>query len=81
MVPSIFIFLFSVFIAVHELPALLQRESRKGLAVFGVLFIVGITLSILQALHIPVPNPTVLITFIFEPIAHIIDEILGIGRG
>lgn len=79
--PSIFIFLLSVFITLYELPSLLQGESRKVLLLFGFFLIAGMTLSILQALHIPVPNPTVFITFIFEPLAHIIDGMLGIGRG
>ena len=81
MVPSIFIFLLSVFIVVYELPSFLQGESKKGLVVFSVFLIAGMTLSILQTLRLPVPNPTAFITFIFEPLAHIIDEMLGIGRG
>lgn len=81
MVPSIFIFLLSVFIAVYELPSLLEGESRKDLVVFGVFLAAGMTLSILQVLRMPVPNPIVFITFIFEPLVRIIDEMLGIGRG
>lgn len=81
MMPSIFIFLLSVFIAVYELPSLLQGESRKDLVIFGMILVTGTTLSILQILHIPVPNLTALITFIFEPLAHMIDGMLGIGRG
>jgi hypothetical protein len=81
MVPSIFIFLLSVFIVVYELPSFLQGESKKGLVVFSVFLIAGMTLSILQTLRMPVPNPTVFITFIFEPLSHMIDGMLGIGGG
>ncbi|MFB9757375.1 hypothetical protein [Ectobacillus funiculus] len=81
MVPSISIFLLAVFIAMYELPSLLQQESRKDLTVFVIFLAAGMTLSILQVLRIPIPNPTVVITFIFEPLVHIIDRVLGIRRG
>lgn len=81
MMPSIFIFLLSVFIGVYELSSLLEGKTRKDLVVFVLFLIAGMALSILQTLRIPVPNPIALITFIFEPVVHIIDEILGIGRG
>ncbi|MFP3125519.1 hypothetical protein OH784_22800 [Ectobacillus funiculus] len=80
MVPSISIFLLAVFIAMYELPSLLQQESRKDLAVFVIFLAAGMTLSILQVLRISIPNPIVVITFIFEPLAHVIDRVLGIRR-
>ncbi|MDN4106423.1 hypothetical protein [Paenibacillus polymyxa] len=66
-----------IIIACIETPMLLKNKFIKELWIFSLLLIVGVMLGVLQTLHLPVPNPTEIITVIFKPIS---NEILSIFK-
>lgn len=55
-------------IAAIETPAMVRSKSGKDLAVFIVLLAFALTIGILHALRLPVPNPIQPIITLFKPI-------------
>lgn len=59
-------------IAAMETPYLIKKRMIKELLFFAVILLIGVILSILQALKIPIPNPLDWIIAIFKPIGDIV---------
>ena len=67
MLNSLGILLVATVIIIIEVPSLLEKKQKKELIVFSILLTIGVTLSILRAFGINIPNPLDLLTFIFKP--------------
>ncbi len=61
-------------ITIIEAPYLVRKRMIKELCIFAVILFIGMTLSILQVLRIPLPNPLDWITAMIKPIS---DAVLG----
>ncbi|PZX02423.1 hypothetical protein C7437_11115 [Psychrobacillus insolitus] len=72
MLNSLGILLVATVIIIIEVPSLLEKKQKKELIVFSILLIIGVTLSILRAFGINIPNPLDLLTFIFKPMNDLI---------
>ena len=72
MLNSLGILLVATVIIFIEVPSLLEKKQKKELIVFSILLIIGVTLSILRAFGINIPNPLDLLTFIFKPMNDLI---------
>ncbi|WHZ56134.1 hypothetical protein [Metabacillus hrfriensis] len=59
-----------------DVPSLLRKKEKKELWVFFILLLIGISLSIAQALHIEIPNPVDWITVIYQPLSDLIETLL-----
>ncbi|SHI84149.1 hypothetical protein [Desulfofundulus thermosubterraneus] len=67
---------FAVIIAI-ELPRLLRQKLYRETIAFFVLIAIGITLSLGQALQLPIPNVTKGIEAITRPLFKAIEKILS----
>ena len=72
MLNSLGILLVASVIIIIEVPSLLEKKQKKELIVFSILLFIGVTLSILRAFGINIPNPLDLLTFIFKPMNDLI---------
>jgi len=72
MLNSLGILLVATVIVFIEVPSLLEKKQKKELIVFSILLFIGVTLSILRAFGINIPNPLDLLTFIFKPMNDLI---------
>ena len=72
MLNSLGILLVATVIIFIEVPSLLEKKQKKELIVFSILLFIGVTLSILRAFGINIPNPLDLLTFIFKPMNDLI---------
>lgn len=64
-------------IACMEVPALVKNRFVKEAWAFSLLLTAGITLGVLQVLHVPVPSLSEMITFIYKPVS---DGILSLFK-
>ncbi|SFH11851.1 hypothetical protein SAMN05660649_03924 [Desulfotomaculum arcticum] len=62
------LFVFSIIIWI-EVPALVHKKMWRELIVFSILILIGMMLSIPQALGMHVPSPNDLVAAIFKPFA------------
>lgn len=60
----------------YQVPPLIRNEKWGELAAFAVLWLVGLVLSVLLAVGVKLPNPTLAIEFLLEPIVKILDKLL-----
>ncbi|MGC4377402.1 hypothetical protein WD019_10745 [Fictibacillus sp. Mic-4] len=65
----------AAFIIWFEVPQLAKKKLKKEMVVFFTLLSIGVGLSIAQSLHVHIPNPLDLITFIFKPVS---DAVFGL---
>lgn len=70
------IFMSGFFIAVIEAPYLIRKKMKKELYIFFLLLLIGIGLSVIQALRIKLPNPLDWITAMYKPISEIVFGML-----
>ncbi|KRE70848.1 hypothetical protein ASL11_11175 [Paenibacillus sp. Soil750] len=68
------ILLASAAIAMLELPSLMKKKLYKEFVIVCCLVLLGTILSIAQSMHMKLPNPLDLITFVYQPCS---DFILG----
>lgn len=68
------ILLASATISLLELPSLMKKRLYKEFVIVCCLVLLGTILSIAQSMHMKLPNPLDLITFVFQPCS---DFILG----
>ncbi|MDF2960619.1 MAG: hypothetical protein K0S39_2354 [Paenibacillus sp.] len=59
-----------------EAPYLIRKKMIRELCMFTVVLIAGVTVSILQSLRIPLPNPLDWITVLNKPISDVLYSIL-----
>ncbi|SCW60624.1 hypothetical protein SAMN04487970_101986 [Paenibacillus tianmuensis] len=60
-----------------DFPGFWKRKEWKELTVSLLFLLIGITLGIAQARHLPVPNPLEWIIKIHLPIRHLLEMIYG----
>ncbi|KRF07180.1 hypothetical protein ASG89_17705 [Paenibacillus sp. Soil766] len=70
------ILLASAVIAMLELPSLMKKRLYKEFGIVCSLILLGTILSIAQSMHMNVPNPLDLITFVFQPCSDFINGLL-----
>lgn len=51
-----------------DVPQLLQKERRKDVVFYSLFMLVCLTLSVLVALHVQLPNPSKGLEAIFKPL-------------
>jgi predicted neutral ceramidase superfamily lipid hydrolase len=66
------ILLTSAAIAMLELPSLKKKRLYKEFVIVCCLILLGTILSIAQSMHMNLPNPLDLITFVFQPFSKLI---------
>lgn len=76
MITSITTILIGSMIAFIEGPALFRKKLRREIWIFFTLLLMGILLSILLELRMPLPNPLDWLTFIYKPISDFVFGIL-----
>jgi hypothetical protein len=64
------------FITYIEAPYMIKKRMIKELYIFFILLFIGLTVSILQAIRIRLPNPLDLISVIYKPISDLIFGML-----
>lgn len=74
MVKTIGILCLAAVVVFLELPQLLKNKLMKELVVFTILLIIGITLSILLAFGVKLPNPVDLLIFLLKPLTNFIES-------
>ncbi|CAG7646898.1 hypothetical protein ACFQI7_24295 [Paenibacillus allorhizosphaerae] len=74
------ILLAGALIAFIEAPYLLKHNRIKELGVFAGLLLFGITVSVLQSMRVPLPNPLDWITAAHQPISDFIFRLLAKGE-
>jgi hypothetical protein len=67
----------SILIAFLELPKLMKEKAYKEIWVFIFFLLCGMTLNILFAFKIPLPNPIEGLMLIFSPISNWIENLLS----
>nr|WP_226666981.1 hypothetical protein [Metabacillus litoralis] len=58
-------------IVMAEVPSLIRKQEKKQLWVFGILLILGVGLSIANALNVHIPNPLEALIFFYQPISDV----------
>jgi len=66
----------SVAIMMIEVPSLLKKGLKKELVLFSVLLLIGVGLSIGNAMHLKIPNPLTGLTVVFKPFSDFIFRFL-----
>lgn len=66
----------AVLIGLLEAPALWRKRSWKELWTVCVLLLAGTLLSVVQVLHMPIPNPADWIIFLFKPASEVVTRLL-----
>jgi len=64
-------------IAYAEAPKLAKNRMYKELAIFSVLLAIGLAVSVMNALRVPLPNPLDAIVFLFRPISKLLFGMLS----
>jgi hypothetical protein len=64
----IYVLLIFIAIALVDLPPLIRDRDKRGIIVFGVIFVLGLALSILWVKDIRLPSPLVKISELMESI-------------
>ncbi|MGQ9824887.1 MAG: hypothetical protein ACUVSK_07805 [Desulfotomaculales bacterium] len=59
-------------IALAEIPPLVKKKMWRELAAFSLYFLLGLALSLPQALGLKVPNPTKAIEALFRPLSELL---------
>lgn len=60
----------------YQAPPLVRREQWGELAVFAGLWFIGLVPSVMLTVGLRLPSPTVLIEFLLEPVAKLLDKLL-----
>jgi integral membrane sensor domain MASE1 len=76
MVPVFGIIAVAIVIFVIEVPALRRNRYIKELWFFSVLLLLGTGLSIVWALHVPLPSPLEWLTIVYKPLHDFIMRFL-----
>jgi DMSO reductase anchor subunit len=58
----------TIIILIIDLPEMIQKRLKKELIVYSLLLAIGMILSILHMLQVPLFNPTDLIVWMFRPL-------------
>ncbi|MGE7915333.1 hypothetical protein [Lysinibacillus xylanilyticus] len=72
MVITLFILIISIVIVYAFIPKLQKNNETKTIVIFSIFLLIGTALNIGIALHLKIPSPIDLITFIFTPIREFI---------
>lgn len=59
-------------IALAEVPSLVKKKMWRELAAFSLYFLLGLALSLPQALGLKLPNPTKAIEALFRPLSELL---------
>lgn len=70
----------AVVIVMLEVPGLWKKRQVKELCLFSALLLLGIGVGIAESLHIPLPNPLDLVSYVYRPIGQWVDSALN-NRG
>jgi hypothetical protein len=66
----------ALFLAMLEVPSLVQQKLKKDIIVFCLLLTVSTALIILRVLNVPMPNPMDSLMAIFSPLTIWVDQLL-----
>jgi hypothetical protein len=65
------VILFYGLVALFQIPALIKKKHWRELMVFSFFCILALTLNLLQALDIKLPNPSKGIQYVVEDVLHL----------
>jgi hypothetical protein len=74
--PIVAILLVSTVIGILEFPSLLKKKKYKDFVIVSCLLLLGTLLSIAHCVHMKLPNPLDLITFVFQPFSKLLLRLL-----
>lgn len=64
-------------IAAYEVPIMVHLREWGELRAFSILWVVGLTIGILQAAGVPLPNPTTLFIKTMPPVVQAVAALFG----
>ncbi|WP_407270532.1 hypothetical protein [Radiobacillus sp. PE A8.2] len=76
MLIGIGIMVISVFIFWFELKKVKKTESKKESITFVMGFLIAVFFSVTLALGYPIPNPSLLMDYLFQPVAEPLSKVL-----
>jgi predicted cation transporter len=72
-----FIILIAIILMVIDVPSIVRKKEIKELLFFFTFLIAGVTLNILNVLHINIPSPVSLLRIVYGPVSNWIELMLG----
>lgn len=66
----------SIILCVSQIPSMLKNKEMMDFVAFTLILALGITLFVLKAVDVKLPNPSNLLAYIYSPISEFMSEFL-----
>ena len=68
------VLIFSVILCIVEIPKMLAGKLIRELWTFSILLLLGVAMTILKSLDVPLPNPSDWIAWVYSPVSNILKD-------
>jgi len=66
---------FAVVLSFLEIPKMLRKKFYREFWSFSILLLIGVTLTILKSMDVPISNPSDWVAWVFSPVSDLIEPI------
>ena len=73
---NVFIILLAIFISIHDIPEMKKQKSYKEITLYVIILFSGVTLTILKANGVELPNPSDVIVAVNSPVVSMLKGAL-----